>query len=208
MIIPLISLDTETTGLEPAVNAPWEVAWTTALHDTGASTLTLYRSQSHLLTLAENVQMHPIALRVSKFAERYLADDTPGERYPIEVIALLASDCENINDDCRIIADALTDSRCTVLHLIGAVPQFDHRMLERWLGWAHPMWSYHLIDVETLLAGALKITPPFNTYELTDRAMEILGVVWDDSRKHEAAHDVSWNLHLYAAAYGLRIVDQ
>lgn len=192
MLVPLITLDLETTGLDPTRHAPWEIAWVTALHDTEVSTLTIDRSRSRMLRLPVDFQFDPMAFRINRYPQRY---PQASKHDPIVVLTEMVAD----------IGSIAASGAPAPVHLLGAVPQFDHRMLERWMGWVHGGWHYHLIDVETLLAGSLHMPPPYNTNALTIAMAEILGIEWDSSHMHEAMHDCRWNLHLYAAAYGLRI---
>jgi hypothetical protein len=192
--IPIISLDTETTGLEPAIHAPWEIAWTTAIHDTAERTVTLMRRREFTLNLPSDVRTDPVGLEIGRFAERW----SPGLD-GWQMVEWLRVDVDELRDESFLSADEAP----AAVHFVGAVPQFDHRMLERWLGWSHRLWHYHLIDVETLCAGRFGMTPPFDTVELTQLVLP----GWDDSEKHTAAGDVRWNLAMYAAAYDAEVVD-
>lgn len=208
-ILPLISLDLETTGLEPSTHAPWEMGWITAYHDQEHNELVVERARQVVLTLDPEARIDPVALRISGFRERYAAAGHR-PRLPWWIAQeLLFSDLdalrtktakfmpyENGHDDERV--------KLPPTHFVGACPQFDHRMLERWLGWAHRHWHYHLIDVETLCAAKFGLHYPLDTTELTAK---VLGP-WDDSRKHEAIADARWNIHLYAAAYGCNVIDE
>ena len=203
---PIISLDLETTGLDPARHAPWEIAWKTAIHyeDGDDRRLILQRRGRFLLDVA-NAPADPRGLEVGGFWQRYSQKKV--EPWPA-VQASLIADIEGLKDATMRLWRSVNarafpvPQQCFTVHLVGAVPQFDHRMLERWVGWLNGLWHYHLIDVETLVAGKLGIRPPYDTDELTRRA---LGDDWDDSHKHEAMADVDWNLALYASAYDLTI---
>lgn len=210
MPTPIISLDLETTGLEPDHHGPWEIAWATALHDVEDGTVTVLGRQSWFVSLTGRERLDPAALRIGGF-DRYTSIEAAGRRLPWWAIqGLLFSDLdvlraaakesmpyENGHDDTRVPAPPV--------HLIGACPQFDHRMLERWLGWAHRHWHYHLIDVETLIAGKHGWAPPYNTETMT---LFACGPDWENpwGRKHHALADVRWNLELYAHALNAELI--
>lgn len=205
---PIISLDLETTGLDPSRHAPWEIAWQTAIHYEEGDDRLLIRQRTWRAFLdVSSAAADPQGLAVGRFWDRY--DGVFTETWA-SIQRRLIADIEAAKDGAAALWRADNQrtfpvpGQCYQVHLVGAVPQFDNRMLERWIGWSHGLWHYHLIDVETLVAGKLGIRPPFDTDELTRRA---LGDDWDDSHKHEAAADVAWNLALYAAAYDLTITD-
>jgi oligoribonuclease (3'-5' exoribonuclease) len=199
--LPIISLDLETTGLEPGKHVPWEIAWTTALHryDDDGDHLIVHNERSFFLTLSQDAVIDPVALKVGGFMERYASATTPRLQWWAVQSELLA-DIAAI----RLAAEnGNGDNVNPATHFIGAVPQFDHAMLANWLSWSHRHWHYHLIDVETLAAGHLGIRAPIDTDVLTERLLP----GYDSSRKHQAAADVAWNLALYAAVYSAEIVD-
>lgn len=203
---PIISLDLETTGLDPSKHAPWEIAWRTAIHYENEDVRRLYTVDAHQAFLpVDTAACDPVGLEVGGFWARYNPPPAPW----CEVQRRLLASLEGLIDTSRSLWSSAnrnvypTPSAVMNVHLVGAVPQFDHRMLERWLGWSHRHWHYHLIDVETLIAGKFGIRPPFDTAELTRVALG----EWDDSHKHEAAADVEWNLAMYAAAYDLTITN-
>ena len=84
----------------------------------------------------------------------------------------------------RKVAEDLRDAT-----IVGAVPSFDEetlaRMLRKPLG-LQPTWHYHLIDIETLIAGHLNIQPPWNY----DKVIEATGLppIRDEDR-HTAIGD-------------------
>ena len=121
----------------------------------------------------------PVALRVNRFYERrgsvYTWDDS------------LTS--------ARQIAIATANR-----HLVGAVPEFDAKFLERLLrrhGLA-PAWHYQTVDVEALAAGLLGLEPPFDTREIGSR----LGVPeTPPEERHTALGDARWAKAVYEAVY-------
>lgn len=194
MRVPLIFLDTETTGLQPDRHTPWEVAWQTAVHDVEQHTLELVAAADWRVDLTDNENDHadPVALRVGRFEERY-TDPEPAELVMREL---------------RRTCQAVATIEHPVPHLVGAVPSFDHAMLSRWFGWpgfGEGLWHYHLIDVEALVAGKLGVAAPWKSDDLSTA----IGVeVIDEKFRHTAAGDVQWAVALYAAVYELTIVDR
>jgi oligoribonuclease (3'-5' exoribonuclease) len=211
MPTPIISLDLETTGLDPDRHGPWEIAWATALHDTDAHTVTVINRAQWFISLNGTEQLDPVALRIGGFQKRYADISAAGRRLPWWAIqGMLFSDLDIVRSEAALAmpyVNGHSDERhpAPKTHLIGAVPQFDHRMLERWLGWNHQHWHYHLVDVETLSAGWLGIAPPFDTKDMTVR---MLGHGWQNpwGNIHEALADVRWNLELYAKATNATLV--
>ena len=202
---PIISLDLETTGLDPAKHAPWEIAWKTAIHyEDGDDRRLIIRDAMRAMLDVSTAAADPRGLEVGRFWERY--DHRELLSWPLVQFHLIRQ-IEALKDATMKLWRSVNarafpvPQQCYTVHLVGAVPQFDNRMLERWIGWSHGLWHYHLIDVETLVAGKLGIRPPYDTDELTRRALG----EWDDSHKHEAMADVEWDLALYASAYDLTI---
>lgn len=60
---------------------------------------------------------------------------------------------------------------------------------------AAPTWHYHLVDVETLAAGALGVEPPWNFDEMLAR----YGLVYDEAERHTALGDARMARDLYDA---------
>jgi oligoribonuclease (3'-5' exoribonuclease) len=191
---PLIFLDTETTGLQPDRHTVWDVAWTTAVHDTQRGLLIRRRSfEARVpLTFIQRENADPVALTIGRYDDR----GASGLMEKEAVIAELTAD----------VARIVEGTDCKVPHLVGAVPSFDHTMLCRnWLGWpgfGEGLWHYHLVDVEVLAAGRLMIAPPYNSSDLTTA----LGVIVDQESKHTAMGDVRWAVDMYAAVYDLEVV--
>jgi len=84
--------------------------------------------------------------------------------------------------------------------LIGAVPNFDADVLgTRMRAYGIlPSWHYHLCDVETLAAGAKKLTPPWSF----DAVLELYGLTYDEQDRHTALGDARMARDLYDAILG------
>ena len=82
-------------------------------------------------------------------------------------------------------------------HLVGAVPSFDAAFLSAFLiaSGQREAWHYHLIDVETLIAGRLRLEPPFDS----DALSRAVGVEPTDFARHTALGDARWAKTLYEA---------
>ena len=210
MPTPIISLDLETTGLEPEHHAPWEIGWAVAVHDAADRTVTVLQRQSWFISLQDSARLDPVALRIGGF-DRYTGIEATGRRLPWWAIqGLLFTDLEMARGVAQHEMPYVNGSfdekvKAPPTHLIGACPQFDHRMLERWLGWAHRHWHHHLVDVETLMAGRHQLVPPYSTDEMTELAC---GERWENpwGTKHQALADVRWNLELYAHALNAELI--
>lgn len=81
--------------------------------------------------------------------------------------------------------------------IIGAVPNFDTEVLGARMR-AHgicPAWHYHLVDVETLAAGALRQPPPWGFDDL----LAVYGLKYDEADRHTALGDARMVRDLYDA---------
>lgn len=81
--------------------------------------------------------------------------------------------------------------------IVGAVPNFDTEVLGNRMR-AHgicPSWHYHLVDVETLAAGALRKAPPWNF----DGLLAEFGLTYDEAERHTALGDARMARDLYDA---------
>lgn len=84
--------------------------------------------------------------------------------------------------------------------LVGAVPNFDSEVLATRMRWHDicPSWHYHLCDVETLAAGAKKLTPPWSF----DAVLALYGLTYDEKDRHTALGDARMARDLYDAILG------
>lgn len=195
-MIPLLFLDTETTGLRPDLHTPWEIAWRVGYADGGYLRLSDKLQAELLVRLSgfERDYADEVALQVGRFDERYLEDVA----WPsVDVLDRLNTDIASALHYCG--------GMMKTLHLVGAVPSFDHAMIsQNWTGWpgfGEGLWHYHLVDVEAVMAGRLGMQPPWNSHELS----AALCVNHDRSKMHTAMGDVEWAIDCYAAAMGLEV---
>lgn len=193
-MIPLLFLDTETTGLVPGLHTPWEIAWQVCYQDCGAIRVARLDGAAFFVDLTDEQHENAdaVALKIGKFDERYQRTETLPPR---EILLSLKRDIDH----------ALATSGAKSIHLVGAVPSFDHAMIsQNWTGWpgfGEGLWHYHLVDVEALMAGALEMPPPWDSHQLSSE----LGVNHDRSKQHTAMGDVEWAIDCYAAAMGLEV---
>lgn len=185
----LAVVDVETTGLDPDRHEIWEVAL--YLPDKGGID-ELFTTQTDAIVHETEAAHHwfiqpdlgkadAYALTLGKFYERFRT-----RPYWLDLVSasLFAAKFEE-----------LTRGR----HLVGNVVSFDEERLRKLLraNGACPGWHYHLVDVEAVAAGALGITPPWKSMDLS----AALGVeVPSKESAHGAARDVRWAWEMYVAA--------
>lgn len=196
----LVFLDTETTGLNPDRCDVWEIA--AIVREDDAPDVEYVWQLRPDLTGAE-----PTGLRIGRYYERTkLANsgrgaamrvldpdefDQPGagygpddyERYTLAVVV------------AGRIASMLDGA-----FLVGAVPWFDERFLQRFLAKHNQAATnhYHLVDVETLAAGDKKLSPPWSF----DTILAAYGLVYDEADRHTALGDARMVRDLFDAILG------
>lgn len=81
--------------------------------------------------------------------------------------------------------------------LVGAVPNFDAEVLAARMraNGICPSWHYHLVDVETLAAGALSLPPPWDF----DTVLAAYSLTYDEADRHTALGDARMVRDLYDA---------
>lgn len=165
---PLVFLDTETTGLDPDKHEVWEVGL--IVRDEGGD------KEYHWFAQVDLKAAEPIALNVGGFFDRY---DASTAIHPSQ----LAEELGHI-----IPARA---------HLVGNVVSFDEERLRRLLQreGVKPPWHYHLVDVESMIAGKLGLAPPWESDDLS----AAIGVAVTEDDRHTALGDARWAMHLYDA---------
>lgn len=193
----LCFIDTETTGLNAVIHEVWEVGM--IIQNSDEVELTEYVWQLPVdLTMAD-----PIALNIGRFHDRrwptlvpqgldqpvghevthgdQLGDPTARHQVPPAWMPYWAE---------RFVK--LTRGA----HLIGNVTSFDEERLRRLL-MKHgqvPMWHYHIICAENLIAGRLALPPPWKSKELS----EAVGVPVPQDQ-HSALADARWAKDMYWA---------
>lgn len=190
----LLFMDCETTGLDPVIHVPWEIAAVRAEHTADEKLVELASAGGFVhLTDAEEAVGDPVGLEIGRFVERYHAGTA---MYPVGAASPGRAAAE---------VDALCDDRP---HLVGAVPSFDDRRvgdMMRRCG-RTPRWHYHLIDVETLAVGWLARSGVDLLEWKSDQLSLALGVDPELFDRHTAMGDVRWCMAQYAAVFGLEQV--
>ncbi|SFD13230.1 hypothetical protein [Streptomyces aidingensis] len=202
---PLISLDTETTGLVPGHHMPWEIAIIRREPD-GTDTEHLFQirpSDAHLRHVAD-----PESLKINRFAERFAIPDghdaadmlTGNSPAPLSFFEA----CARIH---ALLSGAV---------VIGSNPSFDTAHLSHLLGVGPGRpepWHYRVVDVADRAAGYLTglgpqrsgltppkhatlITPPFSSKALS-RAVGVEPP--GDGDAHTALADAKWAMAVYDA---------
>lgn len=168
-------VDTETTGLDPDRHEIWEVA--AIRYNPGTDEVL---DAARLWQLPVDLgRADSVALKIGRFHER----------------RLLSGFLTDLVRFARSFAEYTRGA-----HLAGAVVSFDEERLRRLLrrNGACPEWHYHLVDVEALVAGALKVAPPWKSDDLSSA----IGVDPTKFDRHTAMGDCEWALAQYRAVMG------
>lgn len=180
----IVYLDCETTGLNPRIHYPWEVA--TITEEPGKAPV-------------EHVWMLPVDL--SNADPRALEIGGFWERHPQGTGAGASGDSAEVARElARILAGGM---------VIGSNPTFDKDMISPFLAQHGQPWAahYRMVDVVTLGAGALYGTTyrsattddphalPFSTTQIS----KVFGINPNDYARHTALGDCRWVRDLYHA---------
>lgn len=187
----LCFLDTETTGLDHERCQVWEIG--VIVRNRGGDTEYLWQIRPDLSTAEPN------GLRIGRYYERCLLTRYPvGEAWKV-IHPDHAGDSER-EYSRRTDADLVACELAKMLdgaYVVGAVPWFDERFLQRFLrdnGQA-AVNHYHLVDVEALAGGALKMAPPWGF----DDILAAYGLTYDEADRHTAIGDARMVRDLYDA---------
>ena len=191
-VTKLLFLDTETTGLNLDRCEIWEIG---AIARTEAGDVEYCWQIRPTLVDAE-----PNGLRIGRYYER-LHDDLhgakPGTARRIVHPRGIPGDGQTY---AHVSAGEVTAELSRLLdgaYLVGAVPWFDERFLQRFLrdnGQAATN-HYHLVDCETLAAGRLGVAPPWDF----DYLLAAFGLEYDEADRHTALGDARMARDLYDA---------
>jgi oligoribonuclease (3'-5' exoribonuclease) len=181
----VIFIDIESTGLDPDRHVPWDIAIIAKNEE---------YEQLVVLTEEEMAAADPRALDIGHFQKRYLDVQSQGQERTHHSAFTVAQEVAR-----------LTDGK----HLVGANPRFDAAFLERllWRNGANPKWSYHLIDVEALMLGALaerglEVPIPWKSVQLS----EMLGIPGpSEEERHTAMGDSRWCKRIFEVVLGHQV---
>jgi hypothetical protein len=185
---PLVFLDTETTGTDPERHHVFEVAMIRPGPPGAPDEAWNLWIEGVSLATAD-----PAALRINHFYERepdYALVKGIGVGSTVPPTGELT--VVRPGTAARIVAKVT--SGC---HIVGAVPSFDATFLTALLRLEGlvPAWHYHLCDVEALVAGYLRIEPPWKSYDL----YRAVGVDPDIYEQHTALGDARMARDVYRA---------
>lgn len=198
-------IDAETTSLHPDTGQIWELAL--ILRDAPTPDGDLRPENEYLWQLPVNLEhADPFSLDIGGYWDRrWLPEDvhlTAGERSTVIAGAIRDEDPKVIVPDM----DAWAEHVARLLrgrYLVGNVVAFDSERLARLLRWhgQMPTWYYHIIDVESVAAGALGMTPPWSSAEISNK----LGVAQPGKEdRHTALGDTRWARDMWDAAVTYR----
>jgi DNA polymerase III epsilon subunit-like protein len=174
----VVVVDTETTGLDEAVHQVFEIAAIRRAAD-GARTQREFWLDVDLSTAS------PQALEVNRYHDRLAARHAAGLR----------------SDDPARVVDEL-GTLCDGLPMAGMNPGFDVRFLTPLLArhGRRPSWHYSVVDIKALIAGALRIAPPWRSEDLA-RAIGIDPAAY---ARHGALGDCLYALDCLDAVFALK----
>lgn len=205
----LCFIDTETTGLDPDHHEIWEVA----LIKRYGEGPRIGEEDSYVWQLPVDLaEADPIALNIGRFHDRRWPQAYPDQ--PAESADEGLSGERVVHPDNMWLWAKEFVALTRGAHLVGNVVSFDAERLWKLLR-KHgqcPMWHYHLIDVEALVAGFMQgradpdgmrsgdAMPPWDS----DRLAAAVGVKISDEDRHTALGDARWARDLYDAVMGTR----
>jgi len=169
-----VFIDTETTGLDFTRHQLTEVAWIVRFED--GRQLERCFIPEHTLDGAD-----PTALEMTRYHERI----APQPRSPAsEWLELFLEDA-------------------TKAVLVGAVPDFDARHLEKAAARIQrtPTWDHHLLDVETLALPL--ISPGPEAPRSLAKTCRALGIPHDQDQAHGALYDAQQAMRVFDRVYEL-----
>jgi DNA polymerase III epsilon subunit-like protein len=190
----LVFLDTETTGLSDRAEV-WEIG--AILREPDQPDVEYAWQIRPTLVDAE-----PAGLRIGRYYERLnpnLVGAAPGtaHRFAYSEIGGETGMEATGFDVAAELAPMLDDAI-----VVGAVPWFDERKLQRFLAQYQQCATnrYHLVDVETLAAGRVVMAPPWEF----DEVLATFGLSYDEADRHTALGDARMVRDLYDAVYRAR----
>lgn len=173
----LVFCDTETTSLRHDRRA-WEIALIVRRPGEDDEELTWFVESGDLDLGNADIQ----SLKIGKFYERHPEHRESGRTWESEAEDAVLAEVEELTRDAI---------------LVGAVPNFDTEVLANRMR-AHgicPSWHYHLVDVETFAAGALRLPPKWSF----DAVLAAYGLTYDEADRHTALGDTRMVRDLYDA---------
>lgn len=183
----LCFIDCETTGLEPDHHVVWEIGF--IIDDIKHCCMLELTDEEIRLASSQ-------ALSVGNFYSRYYSTKE-----------WFTKDMVNINKNLEIHGWVPIQSRrsfalwlvqsINTRHLAGMNPNFDDEFIGNFCRKYSipPVWNYHLVDIEALIAGKQKTPPPWKSKDLSLS----IGIDPDDFDRHTALGDAEWAMNCYKA---------
>jgi DNA polymerase III epsilon subunit-like protein len=193
--VKIVFIDTETTGLNPDRCEIWEIG--AILREDGQPDVEYEWQLRPSLKGAE-----PTGLRIGRYYQRSILAKLM-EQSASRTVHPDYEGYPRTDPERRTLASRVAAELAPMLdgaYLVGAVPWFDERFLQRFLA-KHSQAAtnhYHLVDVETLAAGALRMTPPWGFDDL----LAAYGLKYDEADRHTALGDARMARDLYDAVLG------
>lgn len=184
----IASIDNETTALDRRHRKPWEIGL--VLRDADGRTT----EHEWIVADVDMTGANETSLQMSGFYERHPSvGGTPRPGTQVLTERAIAS----------ALVDLLDQPDADRIYWLGAVPDFDeqdiYRLLDRW-GFipedGSAFWHYHLIDIETYVAGLLGEIPPWDF----DGLLAKLGLEFEPAERHRALGDARMNLAAWDCA--------
>ena len=180
----LVFLDTETTSLRPDRRV-WEIGLIRR-DDSG------HETEHHSFIRRVELDLgnaDPMSLKIGRFYERHPQCDPTVVLEPGTYLA--GSEYEELQAIEQVTRGAT---------IVGAVPNFDTEVLAARMRANDicPSWHYHLVDVETLAAGRLRMPPPWGFDDL----LALYGLKYAEADRHTALGDARMVRDLYDAVLG------
>lgn len=177
-------IDTETTGLDRKRRKIWDFACIVRdFHEDGS----VGEDVEHQFFIAvDQADADPFGMKIGHFWDRYPKDQV--DRNALHVSGKFFSTWEAAQRIQQLTIDATW---------VGAVPSFDEETCAKLLRREGllPRWDYHLVDVETYAAGALRLPPPWKN----DVVNMAYGIVISEADRHTALGDARGVRDLYDA---------
>lgn len=167
-----IFFDTETTSLHRTKRRIWDVGY--IIRDDHAPDI-----EKQFFVSASLRNADPISLQIGGYYDRY---PNPFPSFSSRAFAAVEDQIITEPEMCEIVARDFYNA-----YLVGAVPSFDEETLARaFHRYSYQItWKYHLIDIESLAAGALGMLPPWNF----DNILLSYGLEYDERDRHTALGD-------------------
>lgn len=146
-----IFLDTETTSLDRRKRQIWDLAY--IIRDAENN---IDDEEKQFFFNVSLKDADPMSLKIGRFYERHPE--------PYFMYGSFTS------EEAGYLREVAKDFQGATL--VGAVPSFDEETLARMMHkrlFLQPTWRYHLIDIETLIAGRMGMLPPWNYEEVIQR---------------------------------------